>query len=100
MHPRERSNDLFTSNLSEKQTLSEKVAAKTPQGKDLDSCTNTEIAQEPGHVKIQRNAFPRNWFNRNKRSKAYEKLPRGNTVAGEKAQKQVCDKSVVLRWSP
>ena len=98
MHPREESKDLFTSNLSEKQTLSEKVAAKTPQGKDLDSCTSTEIAQQPGHDKIKRNAFPRNWFNRNKRSKAYEKLPRGsNTVAEEKAQKQVCDKSGLLR---
>ena len=56
-------------------SLSEKVAAKTPQGKDLDSCTSTEIAQQPGHDKIQRNAFPRNWLNRNKRSKACEQLP-------------------------
>ena len=36
-------------------SLSEKVAAKTPQGKDLDSCTSTELAQQPGHDKIKRN---------------------------------------------
>ena len=39
-------------------SLSEKVAAKTPQGKDLDSCISTEIAQQPGHDKIQRKVPP------------------------------------------